>query len=138
MTTVRPLPQPSVLSQEFWDAAADHRLVRPYCDRCQQSFFPPQVCCPLCLESDWRWLESSGRGTLYSFTVVSRAPSDAFTVPYVIGVVDLDEGFSMMTNIVGIRPENVSIAMDVAVCWEAVEDMVFPVFSPVVVEGQSR
>ena len=137
MTTARPLPQPSPLSQEFWDAASQHRLVRPYCDRCQESFFPPQVCCPLCLETDWHWMESTGRGTLYSFTVVSRAPSEAFTVPYVIGVVDLDEGFSMMTNIIGTDPENLSINMDVVVCWEDVEDMILPVFSPLAVDGQT-
>ena len=59
-------------------------------------------------------------------------------MPYVIGVVDLDEGFSMMTNIVGVDPEDVSIAMDVAICWEAVEDMMLPLFAPVVIQGQPR
>ena len=130
MSGVRPLPQPSVLTRSFWEAAGRRVLVHPRCAGCGQSFFPPHEVCPRCREASWSWHESAGRGTLYSFSVVHRAPQPGFTTPYVIAVVDLDEGFDLMTNLVGVDPDAISIGQRVRVAWEPVGDVVLPVFEP--------
>lgn len=99
------------------------------------SFFPPQLCCPKCLETDWHWIESNGEGAVYSFTVVSKAPTAAFETPYVIAIVDLEDGFTMMTNIRGIDPEAVHIGLAVEVSWEELDEVTLPVFEPRVEGG---
>ena len=126
------LPMPagvSELTRPFWEAAAVHRLVRPVCDRCGASFFIPQHVCPHCQSEAWTYRESSGRGVISSCTVVSRAPTPGFTVLYVVAVVDLDEGWFMMTNIVRCPPESVAIGQRVAVEFQLRPDgVVLPVF----------
>jgi uncharacterized protein len=89
------------LSEGFWAAARRHELVRPVCRECGRSFFTPQVACPGCLSEDWSYEPSSGRGRVYSATVVHKAPSSDLTAPYGLGIVDLDEGWSMLTTLVG-------------------------------------
>jgi hypothetical protein len=97
----RPLPAPTEIGAPFWEAADVGRLVRPLCDSCGRSFFSPQVACPNCLSTSWTWTDSDGRGVLYSSTVVHRGPTPGFPVPYELAIVDLDEGWSMLTNLVG-------------------------------------
>jgi len=105
--------------------------VRPLCSQCGTSFFTPQVCCPRCLSEDWTWAESSGRGTVYSYTVCHRAPEPGFDPPYVLAIVDLEEGWSMLSNVVGCDPGDVRTGMAVAVAWERLDDeIVLPVFAP--------
>jgi hypothetical protein len=89
------------LTAPFWAAAADRVLVRPVCADCGRSFFTPQIVCPTCLRENWTYEPSSGRGRVHSATVVHRAPSPDFEVPYRLAVVDLDEGWSMLANLVG-------------------------------------
>lgn len=127
---VRPLPQPSVLTQPFWDAAARHELVHPRCDDCGQAFFPPHLVCQKCRSSAWSWVESAGRGTVYSFTIVHRAPQPGFDPPYVLAVVDLDEGLELMTNLVGVDPDEVRIGQRVRVEWHSFGDVTLPMFTP--------
>lgn len=127
---MRPLPDATVWSQPFWDAAAEHRLVHPWCSACERAFFPPHMCCPRCRSREWIWRGSAGLGTLYSHTVVHRAPQPGFATPYVIGVVDLDEGFELMTNVVRIDPHAVAIGMRVHVEWLEVGAVALPVFAP--------
>src|SRR4051794_20615230 len=98
---LRPLPEPTVITRPFWDAASRHELMHPRCSACDRAFFPPHLCCPHCHSVDWGWHPSNGTGALYSYTVVHRAPRPGFDPPYVLGVVDMDEGFELMTNIVG-------------------------------------
>lgn len=89
------------LTAEFWAAAVRRELVRPVCRDCGRSFFTPQVACPACLSERWSYEPSSGRGRVYSATTVHRAPSPEFAVPYGLGIVDLDEGWSMLVTLVG-------------------------------------
>jgi uncharacterized protein len=127
----RPRPTPSSLSRPFWDAARRGVLVHPRCASCARRFFTPQICCPQCLSEDWRWTESTGHGVVYSFAVCHRAPEPGFSVPYVLAIVDLEEGWSMLSNIVGCAPEEVAIGMAVDVAWERLDDeFVIPVFAP--------
>lgn len=87
------------LTDEFWEAAAKGVLVRPVCDLCGRSFFTPRVLCPYCLGSTWRYQPSSGRGTVYSHTTVHRGPDATWDVPYVLGIVDMDEQWSLLTRL---------------------------------------
>lgn len=75
--------------------------MRPVCADCRRSFFTPQIACPSCLGDNWTYEPSTGRGRVYSATVVHRAPSADFEVPYRLALVDLDEGWSMLANLVG-------------------------------------
>lgn len=125
---VRPLPEPNQITQPFWDACRQERLTYPWCEACSTAFFPPQLCCPGCLSLDWGWRESAGRGSLYSQSIVHRAPQPGFEPPYVIGVVDLDEGFELMTNIVETPRERLRIGMRVRVTWQPAGAFVLPMF----------
>jgi uncharacterized OB-fold protein len=124
-------PTPSELTQPFWHAAARRELVRPLCSNCGRSFFTPQICCPRCLSEEWTWAPSTGVGTVYSYTVCHRAPEPGFDPPYVLAIVDLDEGWHMLSNVVGCEPAGVSLGMRVRVAWHRLDDeIVLPVFEP--------
>lgn len=101
------------LTSSFWAAARNGTLVRPVCGDCGRNFFSPQIACPGCLSENWSYEPSSGRGTVYSVTVVHKAPSPEFEVPYALAVVELDEGWSMLANLVDSAP----IGTAVEVTW---------------------
>lgn len=125
----RPRPTPSPLTEPFWAAARRHVLVRPCCNSCGHNFFTPQIACPHCLSQDWQYRESTGRATVYSATVVHRAPYPGFETPYHVAIVDLEEGWQMLTNIVGVGDGAVPIGTAVQVDWLPLSDeIVLPVF----------
>lgn len=107
----------SELTEPFWAAAAEDRLVRPVCDRCSRSFFSPQVLCPWCQSASWSFQTSSGRGSVYSYTIVHRPPSSDFVAPYVVGDVEMDEGWRLFSWIVGCAPDEVRSGMRVGVTF---------------------
>jgi len=74
-------------------------------------------------------------GVVYSFTVVSKAPTGAFQTPYIIAIVDLEDGFAMMSNIRGIDPDEMHIGLAVKVAWEDLYEVTLPVFEPRVEDG---
>jgi uncharacterized protein len=120
------------LTHPFWAAAADRRLVRPVCTDCGRSFFTPQLACPRCLSQDWSYQPSSGRGRVYSATVVHKPPSPDVEVPLRLGIVDLDEGWSMLANFVGGPGERLpAIGSPVEVSWVERAGRVLPVFTEV-------
>lgn len=127
----RPRPEPSELTAAFWAAARRHELVRPSCRACATSFFTPQIACPSCLSEDWGYEPSSGRGTVYSATVVHRAPFPSLQTPYQVAIVDLDEGWSMLTNIVDadVAPTPIGTAVEVAFL-DVDEGLTLPAFRP--------
>lgn len=126
----RPHPEITELTREFWAAAHRHVLVRPLCQACGRSFFVPQAVCTHCLSSDWAYAPSSGRGVIYSATVVRRAPYPGFDAPFHLAVVDLEEGWSMLTNVVDAADEPVAIGTPVRVAWlEVDERYTLPVFT---------
>ena len=127
----RKIPTPTDLSEEFWAGAADHRLLVPRCDATGAYFFPPERLCPGTNCADWSYVESPGLGTVASYTVVHRAPSADFEVPYILAVVDVDEGWTMLTHLVDCPPDSVSIGMRVEVRFQDCEDeKAIPVFAP--------
>jgi uncharacterized OB-fold protein len=127
----RPLPHPTEVSRPFWDACAKGSLSYQRCERCGIAIFPPQEFCPHDLSTDLRWREASGTGTVYSYTTVWRPQTPAFDVPYVVAVVELDEGPCMVTNIIDCPHDKVTIGMPVEVAFREEEDGFWlPFFRP--------
>jgi uncharacterized OB-fold protein len=110
---VKPLPKPSKVSAPFWAAARRHELVLQRCENCRAFIYYPRPRCPNCLGDRLDWQRVSGRGVVYSYTVVRRAMSRAFgDAPYVLAIVELEEGPRLTTNIVA-EPNAVRIGMKV-------------------------
>jgi len=121
MSTPLPRPNPNADSQSYWDAARERRLLIRNCKACGRRHFMPRHLCPHCWSDQLEWMESHGRGSILSFSVVHRAPTPAFaaTTPYVIALIDLDEGPRMFANIVGDNSHDVAIGDRVSVIYEA-------------------
>ena len=126
-----PLPRPYQDTETYWAAARDHRFVIQHCKSCGKHQFYPRGVCSHCLSSDLEWHEASGKGTVYSFSVHHRAPHPGFAdeIPFVLAIVELEEGPRMMTNIVECNPDSVKIGMAVEVTFEDVtEEVTLPKF----------
>lgn len=118
----KPLPRPSPISRPFWEAARRHELMLQRCGACGNFIYYPRARCPDCLSDRLEWTRCSGRGTLYSYTVVHRTPVRAFAgEPYVLAIVELAEGPRMTTNIIG--PHD---GLEVGMAVKAVFDDVTP------------
>jgi uncharacterized protein len=129
VTADRPRPVVTELTAGFWAAARRHELVRPVCDACGRSFFTPQIACPNCLSEDWTYQRSSGRGVVYSATTVHRAPFAGFATPYAVAMIDLEEGWTMLANVVG-ADGTPAIGAPVEVVWTTVDDeLTLPAFA---------
>jgi uncharacterized OB-fold protein len=116
----KPVPRPSSESTPFWDGAKAHRLMLPRCNSCGRFWFPPSQRCRHCLAADFVWQQAAGLGRIYSFVVYHRVYHPAFEgeVPYVVAIVELDEGPRLLTNIVGTAPEDVRCDARVRVIFE--------------------
>ncbi|MBV9825731.1 MAG: Zn-ribbon domain-containing OB-fold protein [Alphaproteobacteria bacterium] len=88
-------PPINVETQKFWDAAAEGKLLIKKCTDCGEPHFYPRDICPFCFSDKTEWVEASGKGVVYTYSVMRRAP-----VPYAIGYVTLAEGPTIMSNIV--------------------------------------
>lgn len=90
-------------SAEYWQGAAAGKLLFQRCRSCQHIQFPPRHHCERCWQADPEWIESSGKGTVESFTIVRRAPLPEFrdSVPYALAAIRVAEGPRMITNVVG-------------------------------------
>ncbi len=127
------LPRIDEESRGFWEALQRHELYFQRCADCCTDRFPPRAVCPACLSDHTQWIRASGRGRVYSFTVTyqNQAPGFREELPYVLAVVELDEGPRMMTNITGCAPDAVRIGMAVVVEFEDVTpDVTLAKFRP--------
>jgi uncharacterized protein len=125
----RPIPLPTRVSKPFWDGCRDGQLLLQLCKGCGAHVFLPREFCPSCRSTDLDWVPSSGRGVITSFTVVGRAQTPAFEVPYVVAVVRLAEGPDMVTNIVEAQPSEIEIGDAVGVRYLPVTaDVTLPCF----------
>ena len=129
----KPVPVPAPESVPYWKAAKRHRLELPHCNACGKFWFPPSRACPHCLATDFDFLAVSGRGRVFSFVIFHRIyhPAFATEVPYVVALVELEEGPRLLSNIVGIEPQAVACEMPVKVVFDDVtEDVAVPKFTP--------
>jgi uncharacterized protein len=130
----RPLPEATPETREFWEGAKRGELRIQRCHNCGQAYFFPRPQCPNCMSKDVEWFTASGKGRLYSY-VINHRPAYGFqdAAPYVIAVVQLDEGPRMMTNIIGVEPtpEKLPIDMPVEVVFEQQnDDITLPFWRP--------
>jgi uncharacterized OB-fold protein len=116
-----PGPVPNADGAPYWEGAKAGRLMLQRCTGCAAPRFPPRWVCPRCGSQQVEWVAAAGRGTVYSFTIVHRAPLPAFrpSLPYVIALIDLEEGVRMMANIRGEDALEVAIGDAVEVLFEA-------------------
>lgn len=127
-------PPVTALNEPFWEATRRQQLVVQRCDQCERWAWYPRERCPGCLADSLSWTSVGGAGTVYSFNVMRKPgnPMQADLVPYVIALVDLDEGVRLSTNIVGCAPEDVRCDQRVQVDWsvELTDGRFLPVFRP--------
>ncbi|MPZ99393.1 MAG: hypothetical protein GEU80_08670 [Dehalococcoidia bacterium] len=133
----RPMPEfPELDTQPFWDAAKRRELAYQTCSDCNEVVFYPRAHCTKCGSLDTTWHTSSGAGTVYTYSVVrqNRSPHFADLGAYAVAYVDLDEGFRMLTNVVGVDnpTTDVQVGMRVQVEFEDQEggEYPIPVFRP--------
>jgi uncharacterized protein len=116
-----PTPAPAVVpeTEPFWAATAQGKLVLPKCAACETIIWYPKGLCTECGSVDIGWVEASGEGAVYTFSI-SRRGEGAYreATPFVLAYVELDEGPRVMTNIVGCSPESVRIGLRVRAVFD--------------------
>jgi uncharacterized OB-fold protein len=132
----RPLPNfPEPDTEPFWEATREHELRYQVCDGCSGVVFFPRRHCPHCMGMSLSWKVSKGEGAVYTYTVIRQIGHPAFRplAPYAVAWIDLDEGFRMLSNVVGVDDpaKDVKIGMRVRVQWEDQEGgLSLPLFAP--------
>lgn len=120
---LKPVPVPDPDSAPFWAACREHRLVLQKCTACGAVRYPPGPFCPHCRARAAEWIESAGCGRVFSWIVVTHpVPKEVYAgdVPYVVALVELDEGVRMASNVVGCTPAAVHGDMRVEVVFDDV------------------
>jgi hypothetical protein len=126
-----PLPRPTPLSKPHWDGCQKGVLRVQRCRDCGEHVFIPEPLCTSCQGQNLEWVDTTGRGTVYSYTVVHRPQRPEFQVPYTVAIIEMEEGWHMLTNLVEIAPEDVEIGMKVEVVFEKrSEEITLPYFRP--------
>jgi uncharacterized OB-fold protein len=124
----RPLPAPTELSAPHWDGAREGRLMVQHCASCQAHVFIPRRACPQCLAEPLEWVQSSGKGTIYSYTIIHRPPHPSFQSPFCAAIIELEEGWHMLSNVVGADPATIKVGQPVRVEFLDCGDIALPVF----------
>lgn len=130
----KPVPVVQPWARPFWQAAREGRLDLQHCNACDRAIHYPRIACPHCGSDDLGWRTASGRGTIYSFTVVLANAPSAFIadLPYVVAVIRLAEGVQMLSNVVQCDPATLRCDQPVEVVFERLDDeFTLPKFRPV-------
>jgi uncharacterized OB-fold protein len=134
MSYSKPLPVLDVETRPFWEACQKGKLMLQRCTDCGHIRFPPTRVCSRCRSIKCEWIESWGRGRVFSWIVVRHpVPRDVYAqdVPYVVALIELDEGVRIPSNIIGCKPEDVIAGMPVSVVFHAVTpEITLPLFRP--------
>jgi hypothetical protein len=121
-----PAPQVTPETRPYWEATAEGRLLIKRCTACGKPHFYPRAHCPFCGSAATEWVQASGRGVIYSYSVMRRAQ-----VPYAIAYVTLEEGVTMMTSIVDADLDALRIGRPVTVAFHPTDGgPPVPVFRP--------
>ena len=126
-----PVPAVTELSRSHWEGCQRGELLVQRCEDCGHYVFTPEVACTACLSDSLAWVPSSGLGVLYSFTVIYRPQRPEFEVPYVGAIVELEEGWHMLSNLVQCELNAIEVGMPVEVCFvPRGENILLPMFKP--------
>jgi uncharacterized OB-fold protein len=126
-----PLPELDGLHKEFFDHCKSHALQFQRCDDCQNFRHVPREMCAECGSWAWSWVASSGRGRVFTWTVVERPMHPAFAeaCPYAPVVVEMEEGVRLLSEVVDVAPAELEIDMEVSIYYDDVtEDVTLPKF----------
>lgn len=132
-TTALPKPLPALegLAGEFYGFCRKGELRFQRCGGCREWRHVPRELCAECGSWDWSWEASSGRGRIFSWTVVVRALHPAFQAdtPYAVVIVELEEGLRLLTHVPDVPAEDLAVDLPVEVYFEAVSpDVTLPLF----------
>lgn len=131
----KPLPAIDEDNKPFWDYCKQHELRMQKCLKCEELFYPPSAMCPHCHHMKSEWVKLSGKGKVFSFIIVRRAPHPAFAkeTPYVVAIIETAEGQRLTSNVIGCKPEEVKIDMPLEVVFEDLtKEVSLPRFKPAV------
>ncbi len=122
----KPLPVVTEENRPFWEGCRQGKLLLQYCDQCQQHQFYPRLYCMHCGSTNVRWVPASGRGVIYSYTVIHQNKSPEFVqdTPYNVAVVELAEGPRLMSTIVETDLAELRIDLPVTVVFDAVSEVI--------------
>jgi uncharacterized OB-fold protein len=129
----KPRPNEGLVSEPYWEAAKQHRLMAQKCQQCGGLWAPPTAVCEGCLSPDLDWIELSGKGKVWSYIIMHQLyyPAFADDIPYNIAVIRSDEGPKFVTNLVGVKNEDIKVEMPVEVVFDDVdEDLTLPKWRP--------
>ena len=118
-------PPTSEASEPFWEATKEKRFLIQRCDACDSTIFYPREVCPSCLSSEsLSWAESQGDGKIYAASVQEKPahPFLADRVPYVVALVELDDGIRLMSNVINCAPYDATVGRTVKLTWEPLSD----------------
>ena len=120
----RIVPPISPAAEPYWDATRERRLVLQWCEACNRPIHFPREACPSCLGDDLAFRDAAGTGTVYAASTMPQPanPSMAGRAPYVVALVDLDEGVRMLSNVLGDDATEVAVGDRVTVAWEPLPD----------------
>lgn len=131
--SAKPKPDITKLNASYWEGTAKGELRVQHCSKCDALFRFTHPRCPECWAGELDWKVAKGTGTLATYSVLHVAPFEAFegSLPYVLALIDLDEGVRMMANIVECAPADVKIGMKLSVIYEDRDGVALPQFRPV-------
>jgi uncharacterized OB-fold protein len=118
----RPLPAVTNLNRAFWDGLREHRLVLPRCNSCGRHWYPPGPWCPYCWSRVFDWVTLSGRGQVSSWVVFHQPYFRAFAddVPYHVVEVELAEGPRLLSSLIDVPNDKISLGLEVEMCFDDV------------------
>jgi uncharacterized OB-fold protein len=139
MSYEKPLPVVNEDNAPYWEYAREHQLRMQKCANCGHIRFPVSIVCPRCHSLETKWTRLSGKGKVYSYVIYHQAYHPAYKddIPYVVAIIQLDEGPRMESNITDCRMEDLRVGMPVELYFDDVtEDVSLPKFRPA--EGGKR
>ena len=128
------LPRPRPETEVWWESCREHELMIQRCSKCGAFQFYPRIICSSCASGQIEWVQSAGRGKVVTFTICRVPVAEAYAadVPYVVALIQLQEGPTMMSNIVNCDSDSVFSGMEVEVVFEIWNDEItMPQFQPV-------
>lgn len=132
-THSKPLPIITEENRPFWEACKQGKLLLQYCDGCLLYQFYPRLYCMRCGAQNLRWVEASGQGIVYSYTIIRQNKSPEFRddVPYNVALIQLEEGPRMLSNVIDIALGDLRVDLPVTVVFDPVSDEIsLPRFRP--------
>jgi hypothetical protein len=128
----KPIPEPDEASAPFWEGSLKGELRLMRCSVCNTVRLPSRKHCDQCLSDEYEWVVASGKGTLRTFGIMHQRyhPGFADELPYVVAIVELEEGPRLPTNLVEMGDHDPTVGMPLEITWDKYDDVALPKFRP--------